>query len=155
MSPCAGDLVYWEYPFNLGWVRSRLPVQCKCSTCIGRNPICSFTRGHRPGRLARGSGSRRYCNAQRLPLIPQISDFAMAMASKSEQASLALVPATDLFAAIMMLDSVIAACCDAGSGRPALAITQPDCASDTPWRQCGLSANTITQSEVPYSWMRL
>ena len=104
MSPCAGDLVYWEYPFNLGWVRSRLPVQCKCSTCIGRNPICSFTRGHRPGRLARGSGSRRYCNAQRLPLIPQISDFAMA--SQSKQASLVLVPASDSFATIMALNSV-------------------------------------------------
>jgi hypothetical protein len=139
------DTAQWQYVY---WTQPNLLLHARASSL----PV-----------LQEALDQGAILTAHRLPVIPHVSDFAVA--SKSKQASLALVPAIDSFATIMTLDSVIAACCDAGSGRPALEITQPDCASDTPWWQCGLSASTITQSDrvttdphrrkVPYSWIRL
>jgi hypothetical protein len=141
----SADTAQWQYVY---WTQPNLLLHARASSL----PV-----------LQEALDQGAILTAHRLPVIPHVSDFAVA--SKSKQASLALVPAIDSFATIMTLDSVIAACCDAGSGRPALEITQPDCASDTPWWQCGLSASTITQSDrvttdphrrkVPYSWIRL
>jgi hypothetical protein len=108
--------------------------------------------------------------AHRMPVIPHVSDFGDVvknMKSKKGASLNMLVPATAVAtSAIMSLDGDIAACCDAGNGRPALGISQPDCARDTPWWQCGFgisaSADTTSTSatdrhvrKVPYAWMRL
>jgi hypothetical protein len=95
-----GNTTQWQYVY---WTQPNLLLHTRASSL----PV-----------LKEALDQVAILTAHRLPVIPHVSDFAGA--SKSKQASLALVPATDSFATIMALDSVIGACCDAGSGRPAL-----------------------------------